>query len=61
MKSLSKPHYAADIEGGKATDRGDSGSQHSQARIIKETRTFAVETIDAHDTSPNRSNDVYRI
>ena len=43
MKSLNKPHYAADVEGGNAANTEDEGSLHSQTRIIKETRTFAVE------------------
>ena len=59
MKSLSRPHYAADIEGGHATNRDDSESQHSRTQIIKETRTFAVETFpDVPDTSPYRPNDL---
>lgn len=62
MKSLSKPHYAADIEGGHAANRDDLESQHSRTQIIKETRTFAVESFpDVHDISPYRSNDVYSI
>ena len=60
MKSLGKPHYAADIEGVHASNRGDSGSQHSRIQIIKETRTFAVGSFpDVHDTSPYRSKDAY--
>ena len=60
MKSLSRPQFAADIEGGHATNRDDSESQHSRTQIIKETRTFAVETFpDVPDTSPYRSNIVY--
>ncbi|KAF6228270.1 hypothetical protein HO133_008000 [Letharia lupina] len=59
LQSLSKTHYAADIKGGHAANRDDSESQHSRTQIIKETRTFAVETFpDVHDTSPYRSNDV---
>ncbi|CAD6588773.1 MAG: hypothetical protein ASARMPRED_003720 [Alectoria sarmentosa] len=58
MKSFSKPHYAADIEGGHAANRDDSESQHSRTHIIKETRTFAVETFpNLQDTSPYRSDD----
>ncbi|CAF9922660.1 MAG: hypothetical protein ALECFALPRED_002138 [Alectoria fallacina] len=60
MKSFSKPHYAADIEGGDAANRDDSESQHSRTQIIKETRTFAVETFpNLQDTSPYRSDDAY--
>lgn len=63
MKSLSKPHYAADIEGGRAANRDDAESQHSQhsrTQIIKETRTFAVErSPSVQDNPPYRSNDVY--
>lgn len=60
MKSLSKPHYAANIEGGHAANGDDSESQHSRTQIIKETRTFAVESSpDVHDISPYRSNDAY--
>lgn len=60
MKSLSRPHYAAEIEGGHATNTDDSESQHSRTQIIKETRTFAVETFpDVPDSSLYRSNDVY--
>lgn len=60
MKSLSKPNYAANIEGGHAANTDDSESQHSRTHIIKETRTFAVESSPgAHDNSPYRSNDVY--
>ena len=60
MKSFSKPHYAADIEGGHAANRDDSESQHSRTHIIKETRTFAVETFpNLQDTSPYRSGDAY--
>lgn len=59
MKSLSKPYYAANIEAGHAANRDDSESQHSRTQIIKETRTFAVESSpDVHDISPYRSNDV---
>ena len=62
MKSFSKPHYAADIEGGDAANRDDSESQHSRTQIIKETRTFAVETFpNLQDTSPYRSDDAYWI
>ena len=60
MKSLSKSHYAANIEGGHTANRDDSESQHSRTQIIKETRTFAVETFpDVPDASPYRSNDLY--
>ena len=60
MKSLSKPHYAADIEGGLAANEDDSESQHSRSKIIKETRTFAVDTFSGvHDVSPYRSNNLY--
>ena len=59
MTSLSKPKYAANIEGGHAANTDDSESQHSRTHIIKETRTFAVESSsDIHDTSPYRFNDV---
>ena len=52
MKSLSKPHYATDIEGGNAANVEDVDSLHSQTRIIKETRTFAVDTfLDVRDGS----------
>ena len=62
MKSLSKPHYAADIEGGYAANRDRSESQHSRSHIIKETRTFAVDTFPGvHDPSPYRSNDEYEM
>lgn len=60
MKSLSKPHYAANIEGGHAANGDDSESEHSRTQIIKETRTFAVESSpDVHDIPPYRSNDAY--
>lgn len=53
MKSLSNPYYAASIEGGNAANRDDLESQHSRAQIIKETRTFAVDTFaGARDASP---------
>lgn len=53
MKSLSNPYYAARIEGGNAANRDYSESQHSRAQIIKETRTFGVETFaDAQYASP---------
>ena len=62
MKSLSKPHYATSVEGGNAANRDDSGSQNSRTQIIKETRTFSVESLpDVHDTIPYRSNEVYHI
>ena len=58
MRSLSNPHY----EGGHATNRDRSESQHSRSQIIKETRTFAVDTFPGvHDPSPYRSDDVYEI
>lgn len=60
MESLSKPHYAADIQGGHAANEDDSESQHSRTQIIKETRTFAVDSFpDVHDPSPYRSIDAY--
>ena len=60
MRSLSNPYYAAHIERGHAPNRDGSESQHSRTQIIKETRTFAVDSFPGvHDTSPYRSNDVY--
>ena len=60
MESLSKPHYAADIEGGHVANEDDSESQHSRTQIIKETRTFAVDSFpDVHHPSPYHSNDAY--
>ena len=60
MKSLSKSHYTADIEGGHASNPDDTESQHSQSQIIKETRTFAVDSFpDVYDTSSHRSNEVW--
>ena len=60
LKSLSKPQYAAAIEGGSAANRDDLDSQHSRSQIIKETRTFAVESSPGiRDDSPQRSTDVY--
>ena len=60
MKSLSKPYYATDIEGGRAANRDDLDSQHSRSQIIKKTRTFAVETFpDVHDTSQYHSHEMY--
>ena len=63
---MSKPHYVADIEGGRAAaaaaahGRDDADSQHSRTKIIKETRTFAVEAFtDGNDVSPDRSNGLY--
>ena len=62
MRSLSKPHYATSVEGGSAANRDDSDSQNSRTQIIKETRTFAVESFpDVHDTVPDRSNEVYQV
>ena len=60
MKSLSKPHYATSVEGSNAANRDDADSQNSRTQIIKETRTFAVESFpNVHDTVPYRSNEVY--
>lgn len=60
MKPLSKPCYAANIEGGPAGTRDDWESQNSRTQIIKETRTFAVETFpNLPNTSPFRSIDVH--
>ncbi len=61
---MSKPHYVADIEGGRAAAAAngtdDAESQHSRTKIIRETRTFAVEAFsDGNDISPDRSNDLY--
>lgn len=62
MKSLSKPHYATSVEGGSAMNRDDLESQNSRTQIIKETRTFAVESFpDVHDTVPYSSDEIYRI
>ena len=65
-KSLSRPHYATDIESGIGRGEGGNGgddveSQHSRSQIIKETRTFAVETFpdDVGSTStyhPSKNN-----
>ena len=44
MNSTRKPEYFADVQGGEAADREDSESQHSRAHMIREIRTFAVET-----------------
>lgn len=53
MRSLSHPYYAASIEGGNAANRDDPESQHSRTQIIKQTRTFDVESFaDAHDALP---------
>ena len=58
MKSLNKPHYAADVEGGNTAHTEDEDSLHSQTRIIKETRTFAVDTVlDVRDASRQPSQD----
>ena len=51
MQVLSSPQYATDIEGGYAANADDSGSQHSRTHIIKETRTFAVETFPNFENS----------
>ena len=60
LKSFSKSHYAAAIEGGPAANRRDSDSQHSRTQIIKETRTFAVESSPGiRDSLAHRSSDVY--
>ena len=61
LKSFSKPQYAAAIEGGSAANRDDSDSQHSRSQIIKETRTFAVESSPGiRDNSPQRPIDFYQ-
>ena len=62
MKSLSKTHYATSVEGSNATNRDDADSQNSRTQIIKETRTFAVESFpNVHDTVPYNSNEIYQI
>ena len=56
MQVLSSPQYAADIEGGYAPNTDDSESQHSRTQIIRETRTFAVETFpNVEHSSRSRS------
>ena len=61
MKPINKHSYAASIEGGLAANRDElkSESQHSRIKIIRETKTFAMETSqDVPEFSSSRSNDV---
>lgn len=60
MKSFATPLYATDIEGGHTGGKEDAESQHSRTHIIKETRTFAVDTFaEVRDSSPTKSPDAY--
>lgn len=43
LKSLTEGSNRTEIAAAKGTNREDAGSQHSQSRMIKETRTFTVE------------------
>lgn len=43
LKGLTRGHNETHVTAANAANRGDTESQHSQSRIIKETRTFTVE------------------
>ena len=62
MKFLNRSHYATCVEGGNAASRNDSESQTSRTQIIKQTRTFAVESFpDVRSTVIYPSNEVHQI
>ena len=54
---ISSNHHKVSIKGGKDAVRSDSGSQHSQSQIIKETRTFAIDHGPADSVPSNRSDE----
>ena len=43
LRSLAKGHHKTTVTGGGLVGEADVGSQHSQAYMIRETRTFTVE------------------
>ena len=43
LRSLAKGHHKTTVTGGGLVGEADVGSQHSQADMIRETRTFTVE------------------
>ena len=43
LKNMAKGRYATTITAGYSLSRDETGSQHSQSHIIKETTTFSVE------------------
>ena len=43
LRSLTKAHHKAVVTSGDLMGREDVASQHSQAHMIRETRTFTVE------------------
>ena len=43
LRSLAKGHHKTIVTGGDLVGRQDIASQHSQADMIRETRTFTVE------------------
>ena len=51
-------HHDVSIEAGAVDPAWDSGSQRSQSHIIKQTRTFAVESSStAHIIDPRQSTE----
>ena len=43
LRNMGRSRHAATVTAGDSVDNEDAGSQDSQSRIIKETRTFSVE------------------
>ena len=51
LRTLAKGRRATTITTGHPTTRDDAGSQHSQLRMIKETKTFTAEQSDGNNWS----------
>lgn len=51
LRTLGKGRHATTITAGHPASRDDAGSQHSQSRIIKETKTFTVEESNGNNGS----------
>ena len=55
---MAKGRHATTITAGHSLSRDDTGSQHSQSRIIKETKTFTIE--ESNGNSGSLSADLER-
>lgn len=56
LRNMAKGRHATTITAGHLLNRDETGSQDSQSRIIKETRTFSVE--ESNGNSGRSSADV---